>query len=69
MGLVEKLKQRAKELDAAVKRGVTYNDYPFQAADDRELLERTVKHIAHLELNLALFRAARRPNPGKCYGR
>ncbi len=68
MALVEKLQRRARELDHKVKLGVTIGDYPAGAADDRELLEAAVKHIASLELTLALFRAVQNPNYGACRG-
>ena len=68
MDLVEKLQRRAKELDHKIKLGVIIGDYPAEAVDDRELLEMAVKHIAKLELNLALFRSAQNTNYGACRG-
>jgi len=65
MDLVEKLKRRAKELEHKVRVGVTIGDYPAEAADDRELLEAAIRHIAHLELDLTLHRCVveHRPLP------
>ena len=42
---IEKLQRRAKELDQKVKRSVSYNDYAFGAADDRDLLEEAIKAL------------------------
>ena len=42
---IEKLLRRAKELDRKVKRSVSYNDYDFGAAEDRDLLEEAIKTL------------------------
>lgn len=44
MGLLDKLRKRAKELDAKVKLSLT-GVYDFQSGDDRDLLEAAIKYI------------------------
>ena len=51
---IEKLQQRAKELDQKVKRSVSYNDYDFAAADDRALIEEALFMVSRAYVMMAL---------------
>lgn len=49
MVLLDKLRKRAKELDAKVKLSLTSGNYDFQSGDDRDLLEAAVNALQAAE--------------------
>lgn len=53
MPLVERLRKRAKELDAKVKLSLTSGLYDFQSGDDRDMLEAAIRAIEGADRRLA----------------